>query len=156
MSMMDRGMQLAIGILVVGVLVAFLLPTAINSFNEQESQTIVQQENETVNVTAKLDSEATNIDSTGSEVTLELNDTSTGSSVSKTISENSNATYDLNNGEVTVNVTSINSDTEAELNYNYDSTYGWNDGSAQLYNLLPLFFILIVLFFVVGVAMSKM
>lgn len=156
MSMMDRGMQLAIGVLVVGVLVAFLLPTAINSFNEQESNTIVQQENETVNVTAKLDSEASNIDSTNDEVTLVLNDTSQTGTTSKTIQEGTNATYDLNNGKVTVNVTSINSDTEAELNYNYDSTFGWNDGSSQLYNLLPLFFILIVLFFVVGVAMSKM
>lgn len=152
-DMADKGIAIAIGVLVVGILVAFMLPTAIASFQEDSTDTLTQEENEAYNVTAKLESNATNIDATGSQVTLELNDTSTSGTESNTISEGENATYNLNNGDVTVNVSSVNSDTEAELTYNYDKTYGWDDGSSQLYNLLPLFFILIVVFFVVGVAM---
>lgn len=149
-DMIEKGVTLAVGVLVVGILVAFLLPTAIGAFNSDTSQTEIQQEDTTYQIGASLEANATDINSTSNEVTLELNDTSTAGTTTKTISEGNNATYSLNNGDVNVTVDSVNSDTEAQITYDYESTFGWDNGPAQLFNLLPLFFVLVILMFVIG------
>lgn len=151
-DMVNRGTKLVVGVLIVGVLMAFLLPVAITSFNDPSQNTLNQTDNTGYEVTTNLNSTVTATTS-GTSATVELNDTESGSPVSKTVNVGSNATYSMPDGDVIVTVNSAETDS-ASVTYEYPDTYGWDDGSASLYGLLPLLFVIGAVLFVVYKAMQ--
>lgn len=149
---MNTGTKLVVGVLVVGVLMAFILPVAITSFNDDSERTINQSTSQSYEVTSDLNSTVTGV-TAGTSATVELNHTADGTTVSNTVNVGSNTTYSMPDGDVTVTVDS--SDTgSAVVSYEYPDTYGWSDGSASLYGLLPLLFIVGAVLFVVYKAMQ--
>lgn len=152
----NKGVMLAIGVLIFALLVSLLLPTAINAFNEPQSNSITQNESETYEVTANLESNATKINSSHVEVTL--NDTAANTQKSATIAENNNKTLSMPDGDVNITVNSIETSgtNSSELSYDYPQTYNWNNGSGQLFNIIPLLFVLVVLFFAVRTAQKEL
>lgn len=150
--MMDTGTKLVVGVLVVGVLMAFILPVAITSFNDPSERTINQSTGQSYEVTAELNSTVTST-SAGTSATVELNHTEDGTSVSNTVNVGSNTTYSMPDGDVVVTVDESNSGS-AVVSYEYPDSYGWDDGSSSLYGLLPLLFVIGAVLFVVWKAME--
>jgi len=150
--MMDTGTKLVVGILVVGMLMAFILPVAITSFNEPSERTLNQSTNQPYEVTADLNSTVTSV-SAGTSATVELNHTEDGTTVSNSVNVGSNTTYSMPDGNVVVTVDESNTGS-AVVRYEYPDSYGWDDGSSSLYGLLPLLFVIGAVLFVVYKAMQ--
>lgn len=153
--MMNKGITIAVAVLVTALLAAFLAPIAIDAFNEPASNTISHTEGVTYEVTTNLNSTATTVDATNSEVTIELNDTAENTVVSNTVANGSTTTYNMPGGDVNVTVDNIEDSTNATVTYHYPDDYGWSGGASSLWGLIPLFLVLVLLFFAVSAAMKN-
>lgn len=151
---MSKGVGLAIAVLVVGILVAFTLPIAINAMNDNSIDSYNQSVGSTIEVTNNLNG---TLDSTnaGSNVTVTLNDTKENVQKSVTVSDGTNETVAMPNGDVTVHNDASRADS-ADLRYEYPQDYGWGGAESSLFGLLPLFFVIAILLLVVGKATNQL
>lgn len=152
---MQKGVGMTVGILVVGILVAFTLPLAINGMNDPESQTYTQNVSDTVEIGAQLEATLDSTDNANGTATVTLNDTKAGSTSTVTVSEGQNQTVAMPDGDVTVynkNVTT----SDATLQYDRPKDYNWDKSSSNMFGLLPLFFVLSIVLYVVGKATDKL
>lgn len=140
---------LTVGLAIGGLLVGNLFPLAINSMEEPGSQTIEHTEGVSEKLKVTLYANATDINATSDEVTLELYDNETGSSQSQVVANGSTASYSIDDGTgtQTVNATveTITDSTTATVSYEYPSDYGYSEGTKAMWTILPLFFILVIL-----------
>lgn len=162
---LDRGQMkagaavtLVVALMVLGLLAAVMLPTAIDEIEGNTTATFTQDNGTTVEINAKLNSTVTDADTSGSthNATIELNDTRTAGTTTKTIDNGSTADYALDGGTVTVGVedvtTSSNPDT-VTANYTYSNDYSFSDSSRSLWGTLGMILVLAVFLFVVGVGL---
>lgn len=149
----NQGVAIAVGILVVGILVAFTLPIAINGMTDADSNTFNQSVGETVEVTNNLNAALDSSNATTGDITVTLNDTDVNSAKTLTVSQGQNSTVSMPDGDVTVYNQEARANS-ADIKYEYPKDYGWNNSSSSLYGLLPLFFVLAILLFVVRKATS--
>lgn len=158
----DRGAmtaKMAVGLVVtvtvVGLMAAFLLPVAINEIEGDTTTTLTQDVDTDYDVNAKLVSNVTAATSgTPDSATIELNDTRTAGTTSKTIDVGDNATYSLEGGDVDVGVESINAGTNATANYTYANDYAYGDGASSLWGVLGLAIVLAVFLYIVSVGLT--
>ncbi|WP_292484207.1 hypothetical protein [Methanohalobium sp.] len=150
-----KGVGIAITILVVGIIVANVLPLAIGELNtDTKSATITQNEEQNYNVVENVYSNATDINKTGEEITFVINDTDTAGSKTVTISNQTTQTITMDDGDINVTVDSIADTTTATVTYGYPKEYGWSSGQKSLFGILPLFFVIAVVLWVVRYAMK--
>lgn len=140
---MNKGVGIAVGLLVVGLLAAFLLPTVISPYNDNATTTISQNEDTTYTVTSVVTTNVTNVNETAKEIDVTLKDTDSGTTKSITgLSEGSNSTVTLTDGDITVTNQASSEAGNATVKYEYPNDYGWNGGTKSIYGTLPLFFVL--------------
>lgn len=152
---MKTGVAMTIGILVVGILVAFTLPLAINGMSEPERQTYTQNVSDTVEIGAQLEATLDSVDSPNGTATVTLNDTKAGSTSTVTVLEGQNKSVAMPDGEVTIHNKNVTT-SDATLQYDRPKDYNWDNASSNLFGLLPLFFVLSILLYVVGKATNKL
>lgn len=149
---------IVIGLLIVAVLVANLLPIALGQLNSGENVTLNQDvgteyevETDVLNSTVTAVTDATN-------ATVELKDVESGTTVSNTVSVGSTTTYTLEGQDVNVTVNSASSGTpgNASVTYEYATSYGWSAGTAALYGIIGILLIVVVIAPVAGWAMDAM
>lgn len=144
----NRGMKIAMAILIGGLLLAVLLPTAIGSFYEQDSSTIMQSEGESYHFKI-VNSTVDTVDDTNNDVDFTFYERSGNDSTTATIAVGSTNTVTFTDGSVDVTVNSINSSTDANITYEASKTAGMSDMASSLFLLIPLFLILIAVMYVV-------
>lgn len=151
---MDKGVALAVTVLVVGILAAFLLPISIDTMNSPDNVELNQSVGNEQEVTANLNAEVTNIDSTNNDIDVTLRDTKAGVNKSvANLSVGSNATLSMPDGDVTITNNEQGTD-YALVNYEHPKDYGWSNGSQGLWGIIPMFFVLAILLLAVRKAKS--
>lgn len=155
MGMTNGAVKAVIAIALAALLFAFLMPVALNAMEGTQDTTIEQEENVEYEVIAALNSTATDVSQTNSDVTVELN--ATGESTqSNTINDGENATYTFDRGDVTVTVDSIANDTHATLSYEYPRDFSYSDGARSLWGLVALSLVLAGILFFVSLGLTKL
>jgi len=91
----------------------------------------------------------------GTDATVELNDTRTAGTTSKTINVGSNATYALEGGDVVVTVDEAGTD-YAIAQYDYARDYTFGSAAQGLWGLIGFALVLLILLFAIREAMSAM
>lgn len=138
-----------VGLAIGGILVGTLFPTAINSMEEPGTDTIEHTEAVPEQVKTTLYANATDINATADEVTLNLYDNETGSSQSQVVANGSTASYSIDDGTGTQTINATVDDvadaTTATVSYEYPNDYGYTQGTKALWAILPLFFVLVIL-----------
>lgn len=153
----SMAVTLVVGLMIFGVLSAVMLPVAINEIEGNSTTTLTQDEDTTYEVNSKLDSNVTAM-TTGSPdtATVELNDTRTSGTTSKTIDNGSTVDYSLEGGTVTVGVENVDtsgSPNVSTVNYTYATEYSFSDSASSLWGLLGLAIVLSAMLFAVAIAM---
>lgn len=149
------GIGVIVAVAVMAIIVGLVLPVGVDALMTDDSTTIDQEEGVEDTVTTHLNTTATTIDDTDNEVTVQLDDTDTGSTTTTTVAEGTSETVTMEGEEITVTVDSIDSSTTATLTYDYPSWYGWGDGAQSLVQILDLIFILTILLVTVGWAVAS-
>lgn len=144
---------LVITVAVAAIIASVLLPVAIDAIEDPNEDTLNQTVGESYQVNGELESTVTAV-TAGSDATVELNDTRTASTTSNTINVGSNATYQLDGGDVTVGVDESGSN-YAVVTYTYDKDYAYSDGASSLWGILGLAAVLAILLFMINVARSS-
>ena len=147
-NMLKKGSDMAVAVLVVGLLVAFLLPAAISGFNDTQETTIEMEEGTEYHVTSTLNATATNV-TEGTEATYELTDSDTGETVTQTVDVGATESVTINDETVDITLDETPTATTAVTTFAYPPDYGWSSGSSSMFGLIPLFLILAVLLYVV-------
>jgi len=145
---------LVVGIAVLALLSAFLAPIAINALEGDDATSLNQTVSTTYDINGELTSTVTAV-TAGTDATVELNDTRTAGTTSKTINVGSNATYALDGGDVVVGVT------EAQTGYaltdtEYARDYAFSSAASGLWALLGFALVLLIFLFAIREAMSAM
>lgn len=146
-----RAVALVVGLLVMGLLAAILMPTVIGSFISDDGQTAALAEGENVTLQDDLEATLTTVDDTNSEVDVTVSNDADSATV--TVPEGQNTTATVDGTDVTVTADSIDSSTEATLSFEYPTDYGWGVASG-LWGIIPLFVILPVFMYFTSKAMS--
>lgn len=148
---MDNGVEIAIGVLVFGILVAFLLPISIGGMAENNSDEYNQTAGNTIEITSHLEGTVNTVDNTNGNIDVTLNDTKENIQKTVTIGEGTNTTVSMPDGDIIVHNHEQFTDS-ARVEYEYPQEYGWSGGASALWGLLPLFFVLTIVLFVVAKA----
>lgn len=130
-----------VAILIGAILVGTLIPVGIGQVNDNDTTSLTQADNTSYEINSRLTTNATNIDVTGDQATIEIN--TSDETISKTISNQSTETYSFTEGDVNATVDSVNSNSEVVVTYSYPTSFGWSTGSSAIFSLLPLIFVLI-------------
>lgn len=151
------GVMLVVGILLVGLLSAYLIPIMVGAFQDDiSSDTYNQTEGETIAVTGDINATLDSVDDTEDTIDVTVDATDSGESSQITdLGEGSNETVTVNDADVDVTNNEVTSAESASVTYEYPQGYSWSAGTLALYVILPLLFILSVALFVVGWAVSQ-
>jgi Rieske Fe-S protein len=148
-----RAVMLVVTLMVAGILGAFLLPPAIDSFEGDTETTLNISVGSTEEVNGELNA---TVDSTtaGTSATITLNQTD-GNSVQKTVNVGSNETFAMDRGDVDVNVSEATSG-YAVATYTYANDFAYSDGASSLWGLMGLALVLALFLMVLGMAREQM
>lgn len=152
-----KALALVITVSVFSIVAAFTLPVAIDNMAGNSTTTLTQDVDTTVDVNGELESNVTSV-TTGSPdtATVELNDTRTSGTTSKTIDNGSTADYSLDGGTVTVGVEDVDTSTspnQATINYTYSTDYAYSDSASSVWDIIPLAIVLAAFLFLIGVGL---
>lgn len=150
-SFVNRGVKVSVSILIVAVITAGLIPSAIGGFTEDNKDIKTQSVDNTTTVSV-LESTVTNVDETGDTVDLKLNKTGESYNSTQSISLNSTTTYTYDGENMGVTLTEIQDSQTVTLEYVYSSGFGWDNASKSLFLIIPLFLILAILMYAVRYA----
>jgi hypothetical protein len=143
---------IVVALTVTGLLAAIMLPVALDGIEEDRSETITQDVSETVGVTTNIDS-TLNSTNAGTNATYTVADGD--SQETNTIAVGSEATYNLDGGNVDVNVSEANSG-NATATFTYSVEHGWSAGAQGIWGILAVIITLAVFLFVLGVSLAAM
>ena len=158
--MVDKDLSIIMGavlaVAIAGILIGYVFPIGLDAMNTQPTNNITQDVNQDYTVTAEVVSNVTGVSSSGANITL--NDTETTESASYTdVSAGTNKTVNWQGGTITLEVISVDtSEDTATVKYDYPSDYGWSDGESSLYDILPIFVVLVPLGVLAGLVMRSM
>lgn len=144
----SKAVGLVVGLAVLALLAAFLMPVGLNALYADSTSTLNQNVSDTYEVNGQLESTVTAV-TDGADATIELNDTRTAGTTSNTINVGSNATYSLSGGDVVVTVTEAGTD-YAVAEYEYSRDYAFSDGAQGLWSIIGLALVLIVFLFAIS------
>jgi len=158
-AMVDAGtaVNLVVVLAVFGIIASIGLPIAIDAIEDDNVDTLTQDVSTTYEVNGELNTTVTAI-TDGADATVELNDTRTGTTTSKTINVGDNATYSLDGGDVDVGVESATSGTPdtAVVNYTYAPEYAYGSGASSIWNVLGLAIVLSAVLYAVFLGVRSM
>lgn len=142
------GANKAIAVLVVAVLVASTIPTAIGAFASDRTDTNTQTVGNQTSVSV-LESNVTNVETTGNNATIKLTKKDGTYSESNVIDESNTTTYTYSGENIDVTLDSVVDSNTVKVTYSYPNSFGWNSASAALYAIIPIFLILAILLFTI-------
>lgn len=153
----SKGVSIIIGILVIGLIVAFLLPTAIDEFNNDDSFDLTVDSGNNTIIKSGLNVTVNSTDTTGSQdpdnATITIRDTTRDEKETNTVDNGTATTYStFTGGDINVSVTNVTS-SSATFTVDVPSEFLFDDGTQSMYNLIPLLLMLSVLLFVITFAM---
>lgn len=121
------------------IIIAAVLPVAMDAFYEDKSQQLTQDESETYQVAGLIETNATDVNTVDGEATIELN--RSGTTASNTVANGTTTTYTVDGHDVNVTVNDVSSGTPntATVTYEYSADAAWNGNTGDLYYLIPLF-----------------
>lgn len=127
------------------VLGAAMVPTALNTMNDPFESTIVHEEATSYQVKGPVYANATTINATSQEVTLELNNTETGTVTSATIANNTTSALTVDGVTYNVTVNDIADTNTSTLTYEAPKDAHWNGASAVMFGLLGVIALVAIL-----------
>ena len=143
---------IVVGLLIMGLLAAVLMPTVVGAFVTDDSQTVTQAEGETVELSQDLEATVDTVDDEADEVTVTVaNDDDTAT---VTVAEGQTERATVDGTDVDVTTESIVDGTTAEVSYEWPTSYGWGAAS-NIWVLIPLFLILPIFMFFTAVAIRQ-
>lgn len=149
------GVVVVLGLTLIGLLTALVLPVAIGGLNQPSTETLNQSEGQTVELSGTLNA---TLDSatTGSPGTIDVtvNHTDGGSASVTGLGAGSNETVTVGGEDVTVHNNEVTSGSSAEVTYEYPKTSGLSPGAAALYDNLGLIIVLVLFLTVIGWAVG--
>jgi hypothetical protein len=147
-----KAMKLVVGLLVFGLLTAFLLPVAIGAISGDETTSITQTSGDTTEVqpdlSVTLDSVTADTDAT---YTVNANGSTATTSA---LTSGSSETVTVDGVEVTVTPTNIDGST-VTTDVAYPTSYGWGTGAGAMWGLLPVIIVLAAFLYLVGYALMN-
>lgn len=149
-----RAIALVVGLSVLALMAAFLLPVAMDGLYSDQTVELNQTTSTEYEVNSQLTSTVTAA-TAGADASIELNDTRTASTTSNTINVGENTTYSLEGGDVVVTVTEAETD-YAVADYEYAKDYTYSDGAQGLWGIIGLAIILAVILFAIKQATDAM
>lgn len=154
---MRSGVSLAVAVLVVAIMVAVTMPVALNNLSEPASTSFTGvSEGNTVDVAAGLNATLDNVTNSTSPSTINVTvtDTDTGSTSSVTnLDEGNSSTVTLEGEDINVTNDNVSDGSTADFTVAYPIGYGWGSGAKSMFDLIPLFLMLAIVIFFVGIAM---
>lgn len=147
-----KALGIVVAITVFAILASVLMPVAIGNFNDDTTTTINQTQGQTYNITADLNTTATDINQSADSVTVELQDGANSDTV--TVSTTTNETATVGDEDINVTVVEYTGSNSAEMEYQHNNTYGWGTGAETLFDLIPLMLLIAIVLFTVGAAMA--
>lgn len=148
---------LIVSIVVATIVGAVMVPVAIDNIESDDSETFTQEVSTWYDVNGELESNVNSIDTTNSQATVELNDTRTSTTTTKTIGVGSTVSYELEGGTVNVTVDSIDDTTtpnQSTVTYEFTKDYAYSSGASALWGILGLTIVLGVFLVVLRRAVS--
>lgn len=155
-DMASKVMGAILAVVIAGILIGYVFPIGLDAANEDPSVNITQDVDTDYRVTGEVVSNVTNVSASGADLTL--NDTDTTESTSYTdLSAGDTKTVSWQGGEITLEIISVDTGADtAEVKYDYPQDYGWSDGESQLFDILPIFLILVPLGVLAAYVMRSM
>jgi len=151
-SMVEANVGKVVVAVVALLIVSAIVPMAMNAFFDEESATLTQDEDVTYTVAGNLQTNATDVDGTNDEATIELTRTNTGTTVTNTVSNGTTTTYTLDGYDVNVTVDDVDTSTTPNtttVTYEYPKEAAWDGIVGDLWDLIPIFVIIgLVLLFI--------
>lgn len=142
---------LVVGLLIAGLMGAFLMPIAVGQLTGPEESTATQDVDETVTLQPGLNATVTAVtDGVSATYTVEAGgDSVTG----ETVNVGSNSTVTVDGVDVTI-APSEATTTNATTTYDHPTTYGWGGGAGALWVIIPLILVLALFLYFVGLALG--
>ncbi len=141
---------LVVTVVVAMVIASVLVPVAINEIEDNTVTQLDQDTSTTYEVSGELESTVT-ATTDGADATVELNDTRTAGTTSKTISVGATEAYALEGGDVNVTVDSATA-SGATVTYEFAKDYSYSDGASALWGILGLTIVLGVFLYAIKLA----
>lgn len=146
---------LVVALMVGAIVAAFMLPIGIDALVEDSSTSVTQNQGETVNVTANLNSTLDDVDDTQNEINVTLRDSDSGETQTlQNIAEGSNKSTTINGETVTVANDNVSDATTADITYEYPPEYGWGSGAKSLWAILDVIIVLAMFLMFIAVALG--
>lgn len=139
-----------LGVVIAGILLGYVFPVGLDAANQDPTTNITQNVSKDYEVTNEVVSNVTGVSSSGANITL--NDTNTAESASYTdLSAGDTKTVNWQGGDITLEVISVDTSANtAEVKYDYPADYGWSDSESQIFDILPIFLVLVPLAVLAG------
>lgn len=151
----EKGVTLIVALSVLILLAAFVVPVGINAMMDDTTKTFTSNETDTEEVNSQLNVTLNDVTDTGAEeINVTLDDSVTGESKDVVVSNQSTKTVTLNSENVTVGMENKMDNDTATYNVSYPQTYTWSDGAKQLFDIIPLIFILGLVLLALGWAVG--
>lgn len=122
-----NGPILALGIVIIGIMVAGFLPTLIDDPRQDRDLTLTQDNNTEIIVYNQLNASVDEVTATNATITLENVDT--GNTTTVIVPDGSFNETELSGDTLNVSVSRVLADTEADVTYTYPPTFGWEGGT---------------------------
>lgn len=144
---------LIVGLGVLALVTAFLLPVGISEIVDDEQYTVTQDVGETANVTPNLDATLDSVNESASPANATYTLQGPDSSASHIVDNGSTQDFALDGGTVTVGVEDVTS-SSATANYTVPKDFGWSGGASSIWFVLDIAVILAVMLLALGIALK--
>lgn len=151
--------KVILGVVIAGLLLGYVFPVGLNAVNEDPTYNLTQDEGTEYQVQERLNSTVTNsyAPGAGDNATVQLKDTQTGTTVSKTIDNGTTVQYTgLEGGYVNVTVNDITSASPNTigLEYQVEQGFAWDDSSQTIFSTLGIFLVIVPLIVLAKLTMA--
>lgn len=148
-----KAVGIVVGLMVFGLIAAFLMPVAINAIAGDETTTITQNTTDTTEVQPGLEITLDSTDDTNDTATYTVN-ASGSTATTSAIAVGSNETVTVDGIDVTLAPKTVNPDS-ATTDVSYPTDYGWGSGASAMWAILPVILVLAVFLYIVGMALNR-
>lgn len=147
-----KAVALVIGVFLVALLAAFLMPVALDAIAGDETSTITQNVSDTDTVQPDLNVTLDSVDTSGDNATYTVN--ASGDTATTTVDNGTNETVTVDGIDVTIAVTDVQTG-QATADVSYPTDYGWGSGASAMWAILPVIIVLAIFLYIVGLALAN-
>jgi hypothetical protein len=144
-----RGVVLIIGVILLAVVGAFLIPQIIDGETETRIEALEMTEGEVIQITSTLEATAVTIDGNpDDEVNVTIVDQSTGDSVNTgAITEGNSQDVTLSGETITVTNNLVSSNSLASISFEYPVDFAWGTPTTQIYSVIGVLLIAMIILY---------